>query len=145
MKSSKNLENKTLWDTYWRVQLVCMNVQAHSSLEPPLEYNQDQTPLMNQVCCVFLTILGVIEICSFRLVLERKTGKEIPEPSKIRVISKNFNEQFCFIKCRRQYLWALEKRWYCRYLCWEHFYVAICQKPHKPSFWEVIDSFVLRA
>ena len=29
-----NLENKTL-------QLVCMKVQAHSSLEPPLEYNQD--------------------------------------------------------------------------------------------------------
>ena len=25
----------------------------------------------------FLTILGVMEICSFRLVLERKTGKEI--------------------------------------------------------------------
>ena len=25
-----------------------MKVQAHSSLEPPLEYNQDQMPLMNQ-------------------------------------------------------------------------------------------------
>ena len=29
-------------------QLVCMKVQAHCSLEPPLEYNQDQMPLMNQ-------------------------------------------------------------------------------------------------
>ena len=27
----------------------------------------------------FLTILGVTEVCSFRLVLELKTGKEIPE------------------------------------------------------------------
>ena len=27
----------------------------------------------------FLTILGVIEICSFRLVLEGKIAKEIPE------------------------------------------------------------------
>ena len=31
-----------------RVQLVCMKVQEHSSLEPPLKYNQDQTPLTNQ-------------------------------------------------------------------------------------------------
>ena len=42
------LENKTLSDTYLRDQLVCMKVQAHSSLEPPTEYNQDQMPLMNQ-------------------------------------------------------------------------------------------------
>ena len=48
MRSSINLENKTLSDIYWRVQLVYMKVQAHSSLEPPLEYNQDQMPLMNQ-------------------------------------------------------------------------------------------------
>ena len=26
----------------------CMKVQAHSSLETPLEYNQDQMPLMDQ-------------------------------------------------------------------------------------------------
>ena len=25
-----------------------MKVQAHSSLEPPMEYNQNQMPLMNQ-------------------------------------------------------------------------------------------------
>ena len=32
----------------------------------------------------FLTILGVIEIlCSFRLVLEGKTGKVIPESSRL--------------------------------------------------------------
>ena len=34
-----------------------MKVQGQSSLEPPLEYNQDQTPLMT-----FLTILGVMQI-----------------------------------------------------------------------------------
>ena len=38
----------------------------------------------------FLTILGVTEIlCSFRLVLERKTGKEIPESSRL-----EFSEKF---------------------------------------------------
>ena len=41
MKPSTNLKNKTPSDTYWRVQLVCKKGQAHSSLEPPLEYNQD--------------------------------------------------------------------------------------------------------
>ena len=48
MKPSNNLENKTPSDTYWRVQLVCKKVQAHSFLEPPLEYNQDQLPLTNK-------------------------------------------------------------------------------------------------
>ena len=42
MRPSHSLENKTLADRYWRVQLVCMKVQAPSSLELPLEYNQDQ-------------------------------------------------------------------------------------------------------
>ena len=31
----------------------------------------------------FLTILGVTEICSFILLLERKEHKEIPEPSRL--------------------------------------------------------------
>ena len=39
MRPSNNLENKIASDTYCRVQLVCMKVQVHSSLEPPLEYN----------------------------------------------------------------------------------------------------------
>ena len=48
MKPSNNLENKISSDFYWRVQLVCKKVQVHSSLEAPLEYNQDQMPLTNQ-------------------------------------------------------------------------------------------------
>ena len=50
MRPSNNPGNTTLSDAYWRVQLACIN-QAHSSLsslKPPLEYNQDQTLLMNQ-------------------------------------------------------------------------------------------------
>ena len=43
MKPSNDLGKKFLSDTYWRVQQVCMKVQGHSSLESPLEYNQDQT------------------------------------------------------------------------------------------------------
>ena len=37
----------------------------------------------------FLTVLGVTEICSFRLVLEDETDKEIPESSRL-----DFLEQF---------------------------------------------------
>ena len=48
MKPYKTVENKTPLDTYGRVKLVCQKVQAHSSLEPPLEYNPDQMPLTNQ-------------------------------------------------------------------------------------------------
>ena len=48
MRPSNNLENKTPKDTYWRVQLVCVIVLAHNSLEPALEYNQEQMLLMNQ-------------------------------------------------------------------------------------------------
>ena len=48
MRPSNNLEHKTLSDTYWRVQLVFMKVQTHSTLEPLLEYNQDQMLLVNQ-------------------------------------------------------------------------------------------------
>ena len=36
------------FNTYSRVWLVGMKVQARSSLEPPLEYNKYKTLLMNQ-------------------------------------------------------------------------------------------------
>ena len=43
----------------------------------------------------FLTILGVIEIlCSLRLVLEGKTGKEIPESSRLEFLEKNLANNF---------------------------------------------------
>ena len=48
MRPSNNLENKTPSDTYSGLQLVCKKYQAHMSLKPPLEYNHDQRPLMNQ-------------------------------------------------------------------------------------------------
>ena len=43
----------------------------------------------------FLTILGVIEIlCSFRLVLEGKTGKEIPKSSRLEFFEKFLASNF---------------------------------------------------
>ena len=48
MKPFNNLENKAPAVAYGRAQLMCKKVQARSSLEPPLEYNQDQMPLKSQ-------------------------------------------------------------------------------------------------
>ena len=43
----------------------------------------------------FLTILGVTEIlCSLKLVLEGKTGKEIPESSRLELIEKILANNF---------------------------------------------------
>ena len=43
----------------------------------------------------FLTILGVMEIlCSFRLVLKGKAGKEIPEPSRFEFLEKFLANNF---------------------------------------------------
>ena len=43
----------------------------------------------------FLTILGVTEIlCSFKLVLEEKTGKEIPELSRLEFLEKFSGNSF---------------------------------------------------
>ena len=66
-----------------------MKVQAHSSLEPPLEYNRPDAFEESRFVMTLLTILGVTEIlCSFRLVLEGKTGKEIPESSRFEFLEK---------------------------------------------------------
>ena len=48
MRPSNDLENKIISDTYWRVQLVCMKVQTHSVSQSPMEYNENQMPLVNK-------------------------------------------------------------------------------------------------
>ena len=103
IKPSNNLENKTTSDTYWRVQLVRKKVQACSSSELSLEYNQVQKSLTNQGSWwPFLTIMGVIEILiSFRLVLKGKRCKEITESSRLELLEKVFSKQFSMIRCRR--------------------------------------------
>ena len=62
-----------------------MKVQLHSSLKLSLEYYQEQTSLTNRgLITIFLTNLGVTEtLYSFRLVLGEKTGKKIPESSRL--------------------------------------------------------------
>ena len=88
----------------------------------------------------FLTILGVTEIlCSFRLVLEGKTVREIPESSRLEFLEK-FSTNSWFFRFRRQHLRGVEYRRYSR-LPLRKTLSAIHQKSWEPSFWEAIDSF----
>ena len=67
---------------------MCKEGQAHSSLEPPLEYSHNAFD-KSRFVLTFLTSFGVTEIlCNFRLVLEGKTGKEIPELSRLEFLEK---------------------------------------------------------
>ena len=82
-----------------------MKVQAHSSLEPPLEYNHDQIPLMNQGKITFVTILVVIEIfLQFQISSRKENRQRHTQAIKIKVSRKDFVKQFCFIRCKKQHL-----------------------------------------
>ena len=91
----------------------------------------------------FLIILRVTEmLCNFRLGMELKTGKEIPESSRLKFLEKFLANNFV--------LWDAEdntsvplNRGSVADLPLLRTLLAICQKSWKPGFWEVIDSIVL--
>ena len=123
-----------------------MKVQTHSSLEPPLEYNQDPDPLdESRFVMTFLTILGVMEmLCSFRLVLEGKTGKKIPEPSILEFLEKILANNIALPDAEDNTFGPLNRGGIAD-LPLLRTLLAICQKSQEPSFWEVMDSFALVA
>ena len=70
-----------------------MKVQAHSSTTG-IQSGRDAFD-ESRFVMTFLTILGVMDIlCSFRLVLEGKTGKEIPESSRFEFSGKFLANNF---------------------------------------------------
>ena len=103
--------------------------------------------LMNQKRFVmtFLTILGVMEVlCSFRLVLEGKTGKEIPESSRLEMLEKFLANNFALSDAEGNAS-SLLNRGGIADLPLLRTLLAIRQKSQEPSFWQVIYSFVLVA
>ena len=87
----------------------------------------------------FLTILGVMEIlCSFRLVLEGKTGKEI-QSHQDKFLANNFTLSDADNTSGLLNRGGIVDLPLLRTL------LAIHQKSREPSFWEVMDSFVLVA
>ena len=91
----------------------------------------------------FSTILGVMEICSFKLVLETRTGKETPNSSRLEL--EKFLANNCALSDVEYNTSGLLNRWGIADLPLLRTLLAIHQKSQEPSFWEVIDSFVLVA
>ena len=91
----------------------------------------------------FLNILGVMEIlCSFKLVLEGKTGKEIPESSRLEFLEKFLANNFALSDAEDNTSDPLKRRGIAD-LPLLRTLLAILQKPQEPSLWEMMDSFVL--
>ena len=86
----------------------------------------------------FLTILGVPEIlCSFRLVLEGKIGKEIPKSSRLDLLEKFLANNFALSDAEDNTSRLLNRQGIAD-LPLLRTLLAICQKSHEPCFWKVI-------
>ena len=93
----------------------------------------------------FLTILEVTEIlCSFKLVLEGKTGKEIPESSRLEFLEKFLTNNFALPDAEDNTSGPLN-RGRVADLPLLRTLLAIRQKSRESSFWEGMESFVLLA
>ena len=91
----------------------------------------------------FLTILGVMEILySFRLVLEGKTGKEIPESSRFEFLEKFLANNFALSDAVDNTSGPLNREGIAD-LPLLRTLLAIRQKSQERSFWEVMDSVLV--
>ena len=89
--------------------------------------------------------MGVTEIlCSFKLVLEGKTGKETPDSSRLKFKEKFSGNNFALSDAEDNTSGPLNRGGIAD-LPLLRTLLAICQKSPEPSFWEVMDSFVLLA
>ena len=93
----------------------------------------------------FLIILRVTKLlCSFRLVLEGKTGKEIHESSRLEFLEKFSANNFALSDAEDNTSGPLNRGGIAD-LPLLRTLLAIRQKSREPSFWEVMDYFVLFA
>ena len=95
MRPLNNLENKTLSNTL--KSLASMYESSGSQFFRTITGIQSGPDALDEsrFAMTFLIILGVMEIlCSFRLVLEGKTGKEIPESSRLEFLGKLLASNF---------------------------------------------------
>ena len=90
-------------------------------------------------------ILGVKEVLSnFRLVLEGGKGKKIPESSRLKFLEKFSTDNFALSDAEDNTSGPLNRGGMAE-LPLLRTLLAIHQKFQEPSFWEVMDSFVLLA
>ena len=104
--------------------------------------------LKNLNCILVLSssqfsILGVTEIlCSLRLVLEGKMGKEIPESSRLEFLDRFSANNFALSDAEYNISRPLNREGIANSPLLRTL-VTICQKSQELSFREVMDSFVL--
>ena len=93
----------------------------------------------------FLSIFGVTEVlCSSRLVIEGKAGKEIRESSRVEFLKKFLANSFALLDAEN----STSGPWNgggIAYLSFLRTLLAISQKFREPGFWELMDSLVLLA
>ena len=80
-------------------------------------------------------------LCSFRLVLEGTTGKEIPQSSRLELLAKFLANNFALSDADLNTSGALNRGVIADLTLLRT--LAIYQKSQDQTFWEVIDSFVL--
>ena len=123
--------------TYLRVQLVCMKVQAHKSLEPHRNKIRTFCLWKIKVCFDLFTNIGNYRnILEFQISSRRKRDALVV---KVKVLRKVFSKQFSCIKYRRKHLWTVKWRRYSRFTLLRTL-LGICQMSLEPTFWEVMDS-----
>ena len=83
-------------------------------------------------------------LCSFRLVLEGKTGKEIPKSSRFEFLEKFLANNFALSDAEDNTSGPLNRGGIAD-LPLLRTLLDIRQKSREPSFWEMMDSFVLVA
>ena len=88
---------------------------------------------------IFLAILGVTEIFSFKLVLEGKTGKAIPEWSRLEFFEKVSTKSFALSDVEDNTSGSLNSGGIADLLLLRTL-LTIRQKSWEASFWEVMDS-----
>ena len=88
----------------------------------------------------FLTILVVTEpLCSFKLILEGKTGKEIPESSRLEFLEKFFANNFALPDAEDNNSGLLNRGGIADLPLLRPL-LAICQKSREPRYWGLMDS-----
>ena len=145
MRQSKNLKK-------WKRKLPQTHIENFSqhvwtfrlsSLKPTM--GKIRTTCL---CCIkvwydlILTIFGVTEMCSFTLVLEKK---EITEWSRLEFLEKFSASYSTLSEAKDNTFVPLLNRWGIADWYLLRILLANCQRSLEPSFWEVIDSFVLLA
>ena len=81
-------------------------------------------------------------LCSFRLGLEGKTGREIPGLSRLEFLEKVSGNNFALSDVEENISILLNRRGIAD-LPLLRTLLAICHKSQEPSCWEVMDSFDL--